>query len=219
MVSEKVLFRKSKHFDGFCEKPPCPHGFKWSRCAHKMPEKGAYAMGGMAAGICLLLVMAFSSQAMEAASQAARVFAGGVMPALLPMMVLCRLLPAHANHERSAWRGYAGAVFFSFASGSPAQRAAGARPLGRGRVGARRAGAAPDRLRRDEPHVFHRYPGAVDGAARGLLGAAAMPLDRGAGRRRRGAAGGRESSRPAARGPPRHRRPALPRRAPPCRRP
>lgn len=77
-------------------------------------------MGGMAAGICLLLVMAFSSQAMEAASQAARVFAGGVMPALLPMMVLCRLLPAHANHERSAWRGYAGAVFFSFASGSPA---------------------------------------------------------------------------------------------------
>ena len=77
-------------------------------------------MGGMTAGICLLLVMAFSSQAMEAASQAARVFAGGVMPALLPMMVLCRLLPAHANHERSAWRGYAGAVFFSFASGSPA---------------------------------------------------------------------------------------------------
>lgn len=77
-------------------------------------------MGGMATGICLLLVMAFSSQAMEAASQAARVFAGGVMPALLPMMVLCRLLPAHANHERSAWRGYAGAVFFSFASGSPA---------------------------------------------------------------------------------------------------
>ena len=77
-------------------------------------------MGGMAAGICLLLVMAFSSQAMEAASQAARVFASGVMPALLPMMVLCRLLPAHANHERSAWRGYAGAVFFSFASGSPA---------------------------------------------------------------------------------------------------
>lgn len=86
----------------------------------------------MAAGICLLLVMAFSSQAMEAASQAARVFAGGVMPALLPMMVLCRLLPAHANHERSAWRGYAGAVFFSFASGSPGQRAAGARPLGAG---------------------------------------------------------------------------------------
>ena len=39
---------------------------------------------------------------------------------MLPMMVLCRLLPAHANHERSAWRGYAGAVFFSFASGSPA---------------------------------------------------------------------------------------------------
>ena len=77
-------------------------------------------MGGMATGICLLLVMAFSSQAMEAASQAARVFASGVMPALLPMMVLCRLLPAHANHERSAWRGYAGAVFFSFASGSPA---------------------------------------------------------------------------------------------------
>ena len=77
-------------------------------------------MGGMGTGICLLLVMAFSSQAMEAASQAARVFAGGVMPALLPMMVLCRLLPAHANHERSAWRGYAGAVFFSFASGSPA---------------------------------------------------------------------------------------------------
>lgn len=89
-------------------------------------------MGGMATGICLLLVMAFSSQAMEAASRPARVFAGGVMPALLPMMVLCRLLPAHANHERSAWRGYAGAVFFSFASGSPAQRAAGARPLGRG---------------------------------------------------------------------------------------
>ena len=77
-------------------------------------------MGGAVAGICLLLVMAFSSEAMEAASQAARVFASGVMPALLPMMVLCRLLPARSNHEHSAWRDYAGAVLFSFASGSPA---------------------------------------------------------------------------------------------------
>lgn len=76
-------------------------------------------MCGAAVGSCLLLVLAFSSQAMEAASQAARVFASGVMPALLPMMVLCRLLPARPNHERS-WRGYAAAVLFSFASGSPA---------------------------------------------------------------------------------------------------
>lgn len=77
-------------------------------------------MGGAVAGICLLLVMAFSSEAMEAASQAARVFAGGVMPALLPMMVLCRMLPARANHERSPWRSHAATVLFSFASGSPA---------------------------------------------------------------------------------------------------
>lgn len=77
-------------------------------------------MGGAVAGICLLLVMAFSSEAMEAASQAARVFAGGVMPALLPMMVLCRMLPARANHERSPWRSHAAAVLFAFASGSPA---------------------------------------------------------------------------------------------------
>ena len=151
-------------------------------------------MGGMAAGICLLLVMAFSSQAMEAASQAARVFAGGVMPALLPMMVLCRLLPAHANHERSAWRGYAGAMFFSFASGSPAsaQRVRdlwGAGALARGALEPLLAACGVM-----SPMFFHRYPGAVDGAARGLLGAAAMPLDRGAGRRRRGAAGGAKAA-------------------------
>ena len=77
-------------------------------------------MTGAAVGGGLLLVLIFSSQAMEAASQAARVFASGVMPALLPMMVLCRLLPARSNHEHSAWRDYAGAVLFSFASGSPA---------------------------------------------------------------------------------------------------
>lgn len=52
------------------------------------------------------------------------------MPALLPMMVLCRLLPAHANHERSAWRGYAGAVFFSFASGSAGPARSGCATFG-----------------------------------------------------------------------------------------
>lgn len=81
---------------------------------------GIYPVSGVMAGIFLLLIMTFSSQAMEAASQAAQVFAKGVMPALLPMMVLCRLLPCRANHEHSTWRSYAAAVLFSFASGSPA---------------------------------------------------------------------------------------------------
>ena len=139
--------------------------------------------------ICLLLVMAFSSEAMEAASQAARVFASGVMPALLPMMVLCRLLPARANHERSPWREPCrrGALFLCLRLAG--QRAARARPLRRRRGGPRRDGAAPGRLRGDEPHVFHRHPGSVDGAARGLPGAASVSLGGRAGRRRAGEAG------------------------------
>ena len=77
-------------------------------------------MGGLVMGACLAAVLVFSSEAMAAASQAARVFASGVMPALLPMMVLCRLFAPGENHEQSPVRDAAGAVLFSFASGSPA---------------------------------------------------------------------------------------------------
>src|SRR5699024_10617037 len=35
-VSEKVLFRKSKHFDGFCGKAPCFLGSKCGTCAHTL---------------------------------------------------------------------------------------------------------------------------------------------------------------------------------------
>ena len=91
-------------------------------------------------GSVFLLVMAFSSQAMEAASQAARVFAGGVMPALLPMMVLCRLLPAPPITNVPHGVAIPARCFF-LCLRLAGQRAAGARPLGRGRVGARRAGA------------------------------------------------------------------------------
>ena len=58
-------------------------------------------MGGLVMGACLAAVLMFSSEAMAAASQAAQVFASGVMPALLPMMVLCRLFAPGKNHEHS----------------------------------------------------------------------------------------------------------------------
>ena len=77
-------------------------------------------MGGLVMGACLAAVLMFSSEAMAAASQAAQVFASGVMPALLPMMVLCRLFTPGKNHEHSPVRDAVGAVLFSFASGSPA---------------------------------------------------------------------------------------------------
>ena len=77
-------------------------------------------MGGLVMGACLAAVLMFSSEAMAAASQAAQLFASGVMPALLPMMVLCRLFAPGKNHEHSPVRDAVGAVLFSFASGSPA---------------------------------------------------------------------------------------------------
>jgi len=63
--------------------------------------------------LCAAVLLGFSGEAMQAASDAAGVFVSGVMPALFPMMVLCRLLPAQ---DTSIVR----TVLFSFASGSPA---------------------------------------------------------------------------------------------------
>lgn len=77
-------------------------------------------MGGVAAGALMALLLMFSPQVMEAASQAARVFISGVMPALLPMMVLCRVFAPTSGRERSGRGEYVGAVLFAFAAGSPA---------------------------------------------------------------------------------------------------
>lgn len=67
---------------------------------------------------CAALLLIFSGTAMQAASRAAQVFVSGVLPALFPMMVLGRLLPARSKGERSRFPWLA--VPFGLASGSPA---------------------------------------------------------------------------------------------------
>ena len=80
----------------------------------------------IACAVCMFALLAFSDAAMAAALEAARCFAAGVMPALLPMMVLGRMLPAGRGKPRSFIRLWIRAGAFAFAAGSPAsaQRAA-----------------------------------------------------------------------------------------------
>jgi len=82
--------------------------------------------------VCTVLMaalLAFSGTAMDAAQTAMHCFGSGVLPALLPMMILGKLLPNRTKAEHSQNRLWLGSVFFSFAAGSPAsaQRAAGIR--------------------------------------------------------------------------------------------
>ena len=79
----------------------------------------------------MIALLVFSEAAMTAALTAARCFASGVMPALLPMMVLGRMLPERTGTERALADVWMRAGAFAFAAGSPAsaQRAAGIRPL------------------------------------------------------------------------------------------
>ena len=75
-------------------------------------------MAGWIAAACAAVLIWFSDTAMQSASEAAKVFAGGVMPALFPMMVLGRMAGGAG--------GWAQAVLMGWMSGSPAsaQRAA-----------------------------------------------------------------------------------------------
>lgn len=91
-------------------------------------------MSGLIAAVCMGALLLFSSEAMAAASDAARVFVRGVMPALFPMMVLCRMLPLRSNHEHS--RAFVGATLFAFLSGSPASAQRVRKLWDAGRVGA-----------------------------------------------------------------------------------
>lgn len=77
----------------------------------------------------MLVLLAFSADAMDAALTAAKCFAAGVMPALLPMMVLGKMLPESTKTEHSSWSLWLRTGFFAFAAGSPAaaQRAVGVR--------------------------------------------------------------------------------------------
>ena len=70
-------------------------------------------MSGLISGLCAAALLLFSDKAMQAASEAARVFVSGVMPALFPMMVLSRLLPSGSGRLVPE-------ALFAFASGSPA---------------------------------------------------------------------------------------------------
>lgn len=77
----------------------------------------------------MLALLAFSNNAMAAALTAAKCFVSGVLPALLPMMVLGKMLPDGTNSEHSQWGIWVRTGFFACAAGSPAsaQRAAGVR--------------------------------------------------------------------------------------------
>jgi len=83
----------------------------------------------------MLVLLAFSASAMDAALAAAHCFATGVMPALLPMMVLGKMLPETTKTEHSQKGLWLRTGFFAFAAGSPAsaQRAAGLRGQMNGR--------------------------------------------------------------------------------------
>lgn len=79
--------------------------------------------------VCTALMaalLAFSGTAMDAARTALLCFGTGVLPALLPMMILEKMLPNRTKTEHSPKGGCLGSVLFSFAAGSPAsaQRAA-----------------------------------------------------------------------------------------------
>jgi len=78
----------------------------------------------------MLALLAFSDAAMAAALTAARCFASGVMPALLPMMVLGKMLPDSTKSEHSPVDVWMRTGAFAFAAGSPssAQRAMEVRP-------------------------------------------------------------------------------------------
>lgn len=73
----------------------------------------------------MLTLLAFSDAAMSAASTAAQCFASGVLPALLPMMVLGKFLPEGSGGSSRAGL-WLRTGFYAFAAGSPAsaQRAA-----------------------------------------------------------------------------------------------
>lgn len=68
----------------------------------------------------MLMLLAFSDAAMASALLAARCFASGVLPALLPMMVLGRMLPEKTKTEHSTVKLWMRTVFFACAAGSPA---------------------------------------------------------------------------------------------------
>lgn len=74
----------------------------------------------------MAVLLAFSDDAMAAARTALACFGTGVLPALMPMMILGKLMPNTTKPEHSSRRLWAGCVFFGFAAGSPAaaQRAA-----------------------------------------------------------------------------------------------
>lgn len=87
-------------------------------------------MNGIAAAVCVALILCFSGDAMRAAGAAAEVFTRGVLPALFPMMVLNQLMTSSPNDgpfKGSRVRAVSGTILFSFAAGSPAssQRACG----------------------------------------------------------------------------------------------
>ncbi len=77
-------------------------------------------MNGWALAALTASLLIYSRQCMEAALQAASVFVTGVMPALFPMMVLCRLQSPGEKTEHSNAQLWAGTALFAFASGSPA---------------------------------------------------------------------------------------------------
>lgn len=80
-------------------------------------------MGILCAGSIMLILLYFSSSAMDAAFNAASVFVHGVMPALFPMMIISQLMRPMDVQERpngANKRMLASNILFAFAAGSPA---------------------------------------------------------------------------------------------------
>jgi len=73
---------------------------------------GGLAVNTILVSLCAAGLLLFSQEAMQSARAAAQTFGNGVLPALFPMMVLCRMLPSDGR----IWLTAA----FSFLSGSPA---------------------------------------------------------------------------------------------------
>ncbi|NLO84221.1 MAG: hypothetical protein GX096_02150 [Clostridiales bacterium] len=80
-------------------------------------------MGILCTGSIMLILLFFSSSAMDAALNAASVFVHGVMPALFPMMIISQLMRPMDVSKRpngANLRLLGGNVLFAFAAGSPA---------------------------------------------------------------------------------------------------
>lgn len=89
---------------------------------NKSAMEGECGVSSAVLAVCVGLLMWFSADCLHAATEAAVVFASGVMPSLFPMMVLAGIpfSAKRSGKKRGAFSQGVSATLFGFAAGSPA---------------------------------------------------------------------------------------------------